>query len=185
MSVLGALWVPSTLDVLTARFALADGSTPLGGREALWQAAVLLIRDHFPFGVGLGNGPRAMLAYLNAAHLISYQGGAPIHNPVLTILAETGLVGLALYLGVLINAVWVFLARWQQTRRAPGAVPSIYFPIIAAIGLGYFASWFKGGGMESDFSYFLLLLLLLLPMRLEASSAAHAGGTAVEPPEAS
>ena len=46
-----------TIDQFTGK----TGETPLGGREALWQGAWLLIRDHTWGGVGIGNASRAVV----------------------------------------------------------------------------------------------------------------------------
>ena len=72
-------------------------------RLAHWQAAVEMARDHPIFGVGLGNYSVRYADY----RLINWQlplGHA--HNTYLNLLAETGMVGLFVYL-----AYWAYMLR--------------------------------------------------------------------------
>jgi O-antigen ligase len=101
---------------------------------------------------------------------------APIHNPILAIWAETGILGLLLYLAVFASAIWAFGSQFFRLRRfgVTGAGQSSntawlmpYFALVFAAFCGYFASWIKGGGMETNYSFFLMLGLLVLPSHLE------------------
>ena len=125
-----------------------------------------LILDHPWLGVGVNNAPRAMVRYAGAARGIGQYPIMPVHNPVLTIWAETGMIGILLYLGVLASALLAFVRSWLRDRRAPDHWLIPYYALIAAVTLGYLASWVKGGGIESDRTYFLVLALLVLPSQL-------------------
>jgi O-antigen ligase len=144
----------------------------LGGREALWQAAWLLIRDHLWRGVGIGNAPYAVMSHLRLFRSVGGEESAAIHNPVLAIWAETGIAGLVLYLGVLGSAIWSFIRQYRRHRQAGAHSLLPYYALVSCVFLGYMSSWIKGGGMESDFTYFLMLALLLIPscLRVEGSS---------------
>jgi len=153
----------TTLD----RFVGGRGGTPLGGREAIWRATWLLITEHPWRGVGIGNAPYAVMSKLGVFRSIMGLESASIHNPVLAVFAETGILGVLLYLGVLGSALWSF---WRQHRQSNGVLshlPSPYFAIVSSVFLGYMTSWIKGGGMESGATYFLMLALLLIPSHLE------------------
>jgi hypothetical protein len=65
-----------------------------------------------------------------------------------------------------VSAVWSFIRHyiWFKKHKAYNLLP--YFALVFAAFLGYLASWIKGGGMEADFSYFLMLALLLIPSGL-------------------
>jgi O-antigen ligase len=95
----------------------------------------------------------------------------PLHNPVLVIWAETGLPGLVLYLAVLASAVISFLRQYLQSRRIGAQYLIPYYAVVASVFLGYMASWIKGGGLEVDFSYFLMLALLLIPSYMQTESS--------------
>ena len=175
--VVTVLVVPSIFTTIVQRFAIEHGDTMLGGREALWSAAWTLIGDHPWKGVGIGNGPYAMMPQVGAVIGIGQYSFAAIHNPVLTIWAETGLPGLILYLGTLGSAIWLFLGQYLQHSKADTHWLMPYYALVAASFLGYMASWIKGGGMETDYSYFLMVALLVIPSCLR--SEVLSSGTAI------
>jgi hypothetical protein len=55
-------------------------------------------------------------------------------------------------------------AGWTHIILTP------YFALVCSAFVGYMFSWIKGGGMESDFSYFLMLALLLIPYTMTAKT---------------
>lgn len=160
---LSVVSIPALFTTTLERFAVVRGDTLLGGREALWQAAWQMIGANPLAGVGIGNAPYAIIPHLRSLRSVLDVDKAPIHNPVLTILAETGLPGLMLYLGVLGTAIASFIREYLRRERREVSLPRSYFTVVAAIFLGYMASWIKGGGVESDHTYFLMLALLLIP----------------------
>lgn len=165
--VLAAVLTPFIFSTTMDRFLDTSGGSALGGRERIWQAAVDLAAERPWSGVGIGNSSSAVLSHLRMYQNVANQSKASLHNPLLVILAETGVPGLLLYLGVLAGCVWSALRVYF---RPPGrAAPALqrYFALILAVFLGYMASWIKGGGMESDHSYFFMLALLLIPSILE------------------
>jgi O-antigen ligase len=168
--------MPSMLSTLTARFAVERGDTILGGREAIWQAAFQLIRANIWGGVGIGGEGFAVLPYLRVFKSVTGYESASMHNPVLAVWAGTGLPGILLYLGVMGSAVWLFVSQYRRRRRGEGNSLDPYFPLISAVSLGYMASWIKGGGIESDFSYFLVLALLVIPSCLQRGASPDASG---------
>ncbi len=174
--VAAAAAAPLVLSTTLDRFTDRLNDTLLGGREALWQAGWLLIRQHPLTGVGVGNSPYAMMEVIRSFRSIIGFESAPIHNPILAIWAETGILGLLLYLAVFASAIWAFGSQFFRLRRfgVTGAGQSSntawlmpYFALVFAAFCGYFASWIKGGGMETNYSFFLMLGLLVLPSHLE------------------
>lgn len=162
------LAIPTIFSTTISRFLGTSGDTALGGREYLWPAAWRMINDHFFIGVGIGNGKYQIYPYLQSINAPTWTSTTvePLHNPILAIWADTGLIGLILYLGVLAGAVVSFLKEYFRTKNMRGYFLAPYFPILFAVLVGYLASWIKGGGMESDFSYFLMLGLLLIPVTI-------------------
>ncbi len=165
---LAAVVAPVIFATTIERFLVAPGDTVLGGREYIWPAAMNMINQHFFTGVGIGNSPYEIIPYLR--ELGPYwivPTGEPLHQPLLVIWSETGLFGLLLYVGVMASAVFLFVREFFRRRRwnQPDLMP--YFALLASIFLGYMASWIKGGGMETDFSYFLMLALLIIPSELK------------------
>jgi O-antigen ligase len=166
---------PFAFNTIVERFKVTPGDTALGGREVIWQAGLLLIRDHPWLGVGIGNSPYAVLPYLRNFQSLyladPYHADAfsPLHNPVLVILSETGLPGLLIYLMVPLTALFSFLKSFYQAHKENNQAMLPYYALILPVFVGYMASWIKGGGMESDYSYFLLLALLLIPANIHVS----------------
>jgi putative inorganic carbon (HCO3(-)) transporter len=168
MLAVGAMVAPFIFSTTVERFLVRERwDTLLGGREALWQAASILIKNHTWQGVGIGNAPYAMLAVLQYYRSTIGLDSAAVHNPLLTIWVETGIIGLLLYGGVLISATALFFQQYILSIKRGQKSLLPYFAMITSLAMGYFPSWIKGGGMETGFSYFLVLALLILPSHLK------------------
>jgi O-antigen ligase len=85
-----------------------------------------------------------------------------LHNPLLTIWAETGLFGLLLYSGILISSIFVFTTHFLRVARQQASPFTAAYGVIGVTVLAYLVSWFKGGGSESEFAFFLAIALLNL-----------------------
>jgi putative inorganic carbon (hco3(-)) transporter len=153
---------PAMFTTMVERFLLTQGDTLLNGREFTWQASWMVIESSPLIGTGIGGSRYAILPYL--AHIFSDPlSGAAVHNPILTLWVETGLFGLFLYLSVPLVAIFSYLKSFRIAKRANDTWLLPYFAIVSSIALGYFVSWYIGGGLQSDFSYFIVLTFLLLP----------------------
>jgi O-antigen ligase len=159
--ILGIIFTPFIFQTTYERFLIDENTTLLGGRIILWETGLQIVKEHPLLGVGVGNAPHSVMHLLNvkANDLL----GISIHNPVITIWAETGIVGLFLYLGVLVTAIYNFLKKFKHYNRKNCHWCCTYFAIIASIFIGYMTSWIKGGGVEVEHSYFFILSLLLIP----------------------
>jgi O-antigen ligase len=163
-----AIITPFVFTLTVDRFAGRTGETFLGGREDLWQTGWQIVQEHPLRGLGLGNSSFKVEKITGADwELETKSVGTPIHNPVLVIWSETGILGVILYLGVLISAVLSFVQQYLQSRSLGIWWMTEYFALIGSVFLGYIATWIKGGGAESDFLYFLMLALLLVPSALD------------------
>jgi putative inorganic carbon (hco3(-)) transporter len=105
-------------------------------RVAIWRTTPRIIADHFVLGVGEDNFPVISPRYgLYAADL------APIdhaHDIFLTVAAELGLIGLAIFLGflfALVRAAWRALTRTGSSRALIlGVVASLTGSVFPSIG---------------------------------------------------
>jgi putative inorganic carbon (HCO3(-)) transporter len=167
----GIILAPQVLVTILERLAIQQGDTLLGGREVLWQAAWKMILDHMWLGVGVGNARQALLPYVLVISTIGGNESAAAHNPVLQIWSELGLPGVLLYLGILGNAVWSFLRQYILVHNFKENFLVPYFAFTFSIFLGYIFSWIKAGGIEYDYTYFLMLSLLVIPSHLHISDA--------------
>jgi len=163
--ILAMILAPSLFTTIFQRFLIQRYDTLLGGRETLWSAAMQMIGRHPLTGVGIGNAGYSILQFLNTTSNKTY---ASIHNPILLVWSETGLLGIVLYLGILISAAISFTKQYLHYRNIDVDHPLIpYFAFVSSYFLGYLASWIKGGGAETAFTYFFLVALLLIPSGLD------------------
>jgi len=95
-------------------------------RLAHWQSAVEMWRAHFWTGVGLGGYEPAYpkFALINWPMALGHA-----HNIYLNMLAETGLLGLTVYLFLW---GWVFWQTWRATRRASGLARGVAVGLLGA-----------------------------------------------------
>jgi O-antigen ligase len=95
------------------------------GRLARWQGAVSVMRDHPLFGVGLGHYGGAVGARVYGTTYVDSYG--------FKLLAETGLVGLALYVWLAGGVLVAVHRRWR--RRYAGGFSGDYF-LVAGVYAG-------------------------------------------------
>ena len=166
---LAIITLPILFTTTLARFTSMTDSI-LGSREVLWVAAGHVISEHPVVGVGIGGSSYAILPYLAVPPSSGGIDGTSIHNPILVIWSETGILGLVIYLGVLLSAMGSFIKQYFYYRKLDVSEKlTPYFALVSSVFLGYMASWIKGGGMQTGYIYFLLIALLLIPSSLDAN----------------
>jgi putative inorganic carbon (hco3(-)) transporter len=171
---------PGMFTTMVERFLLTQGDTLMNGREYTWQASWQVIQSNPLIGTGIGGSRFAIIPYLQ--HIFSDQlSSAAVHNPILTIWVETGLIGLILFLTIPAAAGFSFIKCFQGIYKNQAAWLEPYFAIISSITAGYVISWYVGGGLQADFSYFLILSLLILPACVLGTEEMRAGQTVSEP----
>jgi O-antigen ligase len=84
-----------------------------------------------------------------------------LHNPILTIISDTGVVGFILYFGMVVVAGLSLILKYMKDRNY---FVYLYLAVIGSATVGYSLSWFKAGGIEIDFSTYLMVLILVLPV---------------------
>ncbi|MDD5088840.1 MAG: O-antigen ligase family protein [bacterium] len=111
-----AVLVIATIAFVPTEFAGRFESLMQGRRDAslnerlhLTEAGISMAEDSFPIGIGAG----ASRAY-SADHVFFLKSGAGLHNTFLEILAESGVVGLCLFILFLISLLMqVRVLRWK------------------------------------------------------------------------
>jgi len=157
--------VPFLFDTLVNRTLQQEGGA-FGGRAVLWEGSMLLLEDHPWTGVGVGNGP-----YQLAAYVASLGGGfsdelkVSSHSPLLQVGIDTGFVGMFVYLSMCVVAVWQFV-RLHGRLYIRSTALSVYFPIVLCVTVGFLVPWLKGGGMQSSPIFFVMLALLVIPSQV-------------------
>jgi O-antigen ligase len=118
------------------------------GRADLWRVAWRMAGDHPLVGVGLNNFRAESSAYVRKPGALQYvdlisERPHVVHNVYLQLLAEAGVVGLALFLFV---ASACIRSAWRAARRfdAAGehALSALARAVVLAIGAGLAASFF-------------------------------------------
>ncbi len=129
---------------LRLAFAFAGGSMgleQLTGREEVWPEAWRIIQRHFLGGIGVG-----AFASTNPTQI-------PAHNALLSIAAETGIVGVILYFGAIGAIFWrvLFRARSSNVRHC-GVTLLVTWSIISMTGVWEYSAiiwivfaWFLAG----------------------------------------
>jgi O-antigen ligase len=151
-------------------------------RASFTYVSWTMFLDRPLWGVGFGQFPEAKLPYLSdrsvPLHLEAIRK-QPHHNTFLSILTETGLVGLSLYLLVL--AAWARVG-WRMWRdlSAPAHVRTQGLVMVAALGV------YLGPALFFDLAYspqdhLLLFLMAGLTMGLRPQSAAARAPAAASP----
>lgn len=106
--------------VVTTPVNLTEGGA---SREVLWKVAIHVARDHPFMGVGAGNlpvvEPRYALTNVSLARVDLVAKAEVAHNTYLHLLAEYGVIGVALFLGI-VAAVFLSALRAIRTFAATG-----------------------------------------------------------------
>lgn len=112
---LGAVWLAppaSRQRLATLPNELAAGT--FHGRTRIWKTGVKLLKRHGLAGVGAGAYPAAVRPWLGVPPIPGHEYTA--HNTFLSVLVETGVIGLAIY-GLLLGTLIVFAAMLDVSRR--------------------------------------------------------------------
>jgi O-antigen ligase len=155
----------------------ADEEGSAEQRYQILHVAVEIVRDNPAFGVGPGAYLVVHGAYARALHgeLPLAGGNRDTHNTVMRTLAETGWIGLALFLGMVLTA-WVRAYLAQQKLRKLGKPGD---PVIRFLAFGLLA--FMLAGLFGSFTYinvlYLQLALLEVAMTLSAITSPHRSGS--------
>lgn len=96
-------------------FALLGRDSTLAGRTSIWEVTLSMVADSWVLGHGYYAGTSAFAG----PHLKEIFGPAvaDAHNGYLSILLETGVIGLGLYLGAALSVILMGTAQAKRERR--------------------------------------------------------------------
>ncbi len=169
-------------DVARERVTALDGGT---GRGDIWTVGWRMVEDNSLKGVGAGNFPVASIHYLLEPGAIVrsdfiVDNPKVAHNTYLDMLAELGVVGLALFLAIIGFSLWCALRAIGLAERAGDRQVEVIARAMVVVLAGLLAADFFG---SRQYSKQLWLLLALCPVLLEISrtelaarSASRSGG---------
>jgi O-antigen ligase len=131
MVVLNAIFHPLSNSVIQDRLSNSDN---IYGRIAAYKSAIAIFFDHPVFGVGYGQYTRVALDSRYDSQFAGVNSVPFPHNTFLAVLAETGVIGLGLYL-------WLWIAILRVTRSGvdhhahPSAWPLILLFVLSGLSL--------------------------------------------------
>lgn len=92
-------------------------------RYEIWKVARAIFRDHAILGTGPGTYPEMHRIYARGGQFLpTARGKRDTHSTYLNVLAEGGLVGFILFVGMLVS---VFVAGWRMMRLARRHAPQV------------------------------------------------------------
>jgi O-antigen ligase len=156
------------------------------GRTDIWTVGWRMVEDQPLRGVGAGNFPTSSIHYLlepGALLRDDFIVDDPkvAHNTYLNVLAELGVVGLALFLAVIGFSLWCAARAVGCAARAGDRQLDVLARGLVVVLVGLLAADFFG---SRQYSKQLWLLMSLCPVLLEISRAElawrRAGGAAAE-----
>lgn len=139
----------SVIDVGYARTTLARGASLVNwksvatwaGRWDLWEAALRVFRENPVGGVGVGNFPWVAPQYSPYADAMvearGYPRAAVAHNSFLSVLAETGAIGLLLFVTLQVCSLRLAIARLGKDALARGVALALAGYWIASLTLSW------------------------------------------------
>lgn len=114
---------------------IMEGSDTMGMRYAFWKAGFRMWSDNPMTGVGIGQFPR-MLQYYLLGDLSTRYYGFGAHNGFISMLAETGLIGLGLFLAIILSAMGFFKSASQTNDRKLALMSRAWFVILVVMVFG-------------------------------------------------
>ena len=149
------------------------------GRSDIWTVGWRMVEENTTVGVGAGNFPTSSIHYLlqpGALTADEFIVSTPkvAHNTLLEILAETGVIGLALFLGILLASMLSLLRAARIFERVGERDLELLARGLLVATVGYLVA---GSFISANYSKLLWLLIalgppvLVLAQRREANSS--------------
>jgi O-antigen ligase len=136
------------------------------GRTEIWNVGWRMVQDHPLIGVGLGNFPAVFNKYTPVAVFDPSLAGSGPHNDLLSVAAETGVIGLLLFIGLL-GSLGVRLLQLLRKPLDPGMI------VLSAWVMGLFV-YSLSDGLTSVFIYrkFYWLIIVLVEVAIKVGQNA-------------
>jgi O-antigen ligase len=157
----------------TERLEEVDREGSARQRYEIWKVAAKIIRAHLIVGVGTGAYPLAHETYARDEEFNqTAKGQRDAHNTFLTVLAETGILGLIAFIGLILSVV---IRAEVIRRRCKPVVPHLALALgLLELGLlSFFTAGIFGSFGDVSFLYIHLgLIWVTSEVMREVSSAA-------------
>lgn len=148
-------------DDLWSRFLMIGNETGVDRFRDLWPLGIELIKNNPLIGYGLGTNGLAIGSL--------FLRNLSVHNGILAVLIDTGLIGLILYLGFIISAIIHPIRSYFNYRLKENRI-YLFLQFLLISLISYFTIWIKSGGAEYDKVLWILLgLVAVIPPILKKS----------------
>ena len=115
--------------------AIEEGSDTVGERYELWSTAMRMVEDKPITGVGINQFIPNVRAYSDPLSSTVVVTGA--HSIYFTVIAETGVIGFVLYVGMLASSLFYALrAAWSLKNQQEALLAYTWFTILVIILVG-------------------------------------------------
>jgi putative inorganic carbon (HCO3(-)) transporter len=128
-AVVGAILmvIPPITHRIAVELDFSNGSNTLVGRFELWRVSLQMLQQHILFGAGLSGFAQTIAPFWNPTHTDRF---IYPHNIVLTFWSETGLLGLASFVWIMVTG---FIQAWKGWRGDEAAWRPIELGIVLAL----------------------------------------------------
>jgi len=131
-------------------------------RFEIWKIAAAVSRDNILFGVGFGAYANANAAYARTRKFGSLaRGHRSAHNSYLTLLAETGVVGLFLFIAFLVSLFRMALTRARELDEGDPSTARQLRVLLVGI-LGFLQAAIFGSVFDTAFLFLHAALIISL-----------------------
>ena len=142
------------------------------GRYDIWRSALDASVDYYLLGMGAGQYRAHHRAYINQLDSVlnprMKQHDLETHNEILNVLTSYGLLGLALYIGLVVS-LFRRLRAWAQTAGEQGWLQIVLLPLLGHLVIGGLTAVLIYGP-----TFFLLMSIMTHVVRRQrASRGAH------------
>lgn len=115
--------------------AITDGTDTVGYRYDLWKAGLKIAYDHPFAGVGIGNFDKFLPYYWGSNSVIKANTS---HNSFIEVLAETGVIGLFLFITLILLSFIKFITNQHNLQVELIEIKKIWFAILIVLIIGSF-----------------------------------------------
>ncbi|MDY0339630.1 MAG: O-antigen ligase family protein [Coriobacteriia bacterium] len=146
-----------------------DAYAATSGRNLLWEVAIDVFRSHPLTGIGFGN----FAVYLGASYSIKGVGEYLAHNIYVGLLAETGVVGFALFVGLMLYSLVFSVSLLRNLRSAESPISYYVTTYSVAMQLWFIVYGFTGNGIYGwhEFFFYISAVSMAIAVRIDQSRA--------------
>lgn len=134
----------------------------LSTRMVHWKMGFSIIKENCLMGVGLNNSVNYVIsnpgiveeAYLRSIEKVSFYFTNPIHNSILIMASELGIIGGGLYMGLFLKMLRCMIKNFKNKRFRKSAL------FIGCSGMIFLVYAMQGWGLLKEFAWMMIVMVL-------------------------